>query len=278
ELQATINESKGEYRLERKGSIDIKISKKEEISSIIANDTNKLTAQHMKKAERIYMNQDEHHTTGVKSQLQLKQRSYRKQMKMLEHKKFEDVYTPIAKLQYWITKESEITRWWMIPSQKDKADRNRAKLKEIQEKINNRYEIIDGKQDKMLASLLDKPFSKIKIDRLVKEEEEDLIILESISSKLNFKAVKALEKLNIFYINQLIHQDGTMLATWGQLKLIKNATRKERKPIWFRYLELITLQNIDTRKIKDDLSTNADLKGLAILNLQRLSSDNRVKD
>src|SRR5260364_420892 len=58
----------------------------------------------------------------------------------------------------------------MILSQKDKADRNCTKLKEIQEKINNRYEMLDGKQGKMLASLLDKPFSKIKINRLVKEE------------------------------------------------------------------------------------------------------------
>ncbi|CAG8854030.1 18117_t:CDS:1, partial [Gigaspora margarita] len=64
----------------------------------------------------------------------------------------------------------DLKEWWIILSQKDKADRNHTKLKEIQEKINNRCELIDGKQDKILASLLDKPFSKIKIDRLVKEE------------------------------------------------------------------------------------------------------------
>ncbi|CAG8818957.1 39932_t:CDS:2, partial [Gigaspora margarita] len=51
----------------------------------------------------------------------------------------------------------------------NKADKNHAKLKEIQERINDRCEIINGKQGKMLASLLDKPFNKIKIDRLVKE-------------------------------------------------------------------------------------------------------------
>ncbi|CAG8753922.1 14784_t:CDS:2, partial [Gigaspora margarita] len=69
-----------------------------------------------------------------------------------------------------------------------------------------------------------------------------------------------------------------MLATWSQFKLIKNATGKERKPNWFRHLELIILQDIDTRKIKDDLNTFADMKGLAIPNLQKLSNDNRVKD
>ncbi|CAG8836777.1 6614_t:CDS:2, partial [Gigaspora margarita] len=77
---------------------------------------------------------------------------------------------------------------------------------------------------------------------------------------------------------QLQKSYNTTLATWGQLKLIKNATRKERKPIWFRYLKSITLQDADTRKIKDDLSIDADLKRLAIPTLQKLSSDNRVKD
>ncbi|CAG8838868.1 26633_t:CDS:1, partial [Gigaspora margarita] len=105
-----------------------------------------------------------------------------------------------------------------------------------------------------------------------------LTILELINSKLNFKAVKALKKLDIFYINQLILQDGTTLAIWGQLKLIKNATGKGRKPNLFRHLKSITFQDVDTRKIKDDLNTFANLKGLAIPNLQKLSNDNRVKD
>ncbi|CAG8643587.1 2049_t:CDS:2 [Gigaspora margarita] len=103
-------------------------------------------------------------------------------------------------------------------------------------------------------------------------------ILELLSPKLNFKIAKALEKLNIFYINQLIFQNSMMLATWGQFKLIKNITRKERKPIWFRHLKSITLQDVVTKKIKNSLSMSADLKGLAIPNLQRLSSNNRVKD
>ncbi|CAG8737704.1 40998_t:CDS:2, partial [Gigaspora margarita] len=160
--------------------------------------------------------------------------------------------------EQWLSKLiQDLKEWWMILSQKNKADRNCAKLKEIQKKISNRCELIDGKQGKKNIS---KSFG------------------QAIYSKLNFKIAKALEKLNIFYINQLILQDGTMLATWGQLKLIKNATRKERKPIWFRHLELIILQDTDTRKIKDDLSTDANLKELAIPTLQRLSSDNRVKD
>ncbi|CAG8832120.1 25543_t:CDS:1, partial [Gigaspora margarita] len=64
----------------------------------------------------------------------------------------------------------DLKKWWMMLSQKDKADRNRAKLKEIQENINDKCEIIDKKQDKILASLLNKPFNKNKIDKLIKKD------------------------------------------------------------------------------------------------------------
>ncbi|CAG8612697.1 33411_t:CDS:2, partial [Gigaspora margarita] len=74
-------------------------------------------------------------------------------------------------------------------------------------------------------------------------KEEGPTILELISSKLNFKAVKALERLNLFYTNQLILQN-----------------------------ELIIIQDAATRKIKDDLGINANLKELAIPNLQKLSN------
>ncbi|CAG8778948.1 21190_t:CDS:10, partial [Gigaspora margarita] len=93
--------------------------------------------------------------------------------------------------------------------------------------------------------------------------------IELLSPKLNFKAAKTLKKFNIFYANQLILQNDKTLATWSQFKLIKGTTRKGRKPIWFEHLESIVLQDSATRKIKDDLYTSTDLKGLAIPNLQR---------
>ncbi|CAG8488254.1 26256_t:CDS:2 [Gigaspora margarita] len=73
-------------------------------------------------------------------------------------------------------------------------------------------------------------------------------------------------------------QDDKTLATWSQLKLIKGATRKGRKPIWFEYLESIVLQDSATRKIKDDFYTSTDLRGLAIPNLQCLAGNRRIKD
>ncbi|CAG8802737.1 6601_t:CDS:2, partial [Gigaspora margarita] len=103
-------------------------------------------------------------------------------------------------------------------------------------------------------------------------------ILELLSPKLNFKAAKTLEKFNIFYTNQFILQNNKTLATWSQLKLIKDATRKGRKPTWFEHLESIVLQDSGIRKIKDDFYTSTDLRSLAIPNLQPLAADKRIKD
>ncbi|CAG8683434.1 6038_t:CDS:1 [Gigaspora margarita] len=99
-----------------------------------------------------------------------------------------------------------------------------------------------------------------------------------IKPQTQFQGSKNLRKFNIFYANQLILQDDKTLATWSQLKLIKDATKKERKPIWFEHLESIVLQDSTTRKIKDDLHTSTDLRGLAIPNQQRLTANRRIKD
>ncbi|CAG8647680.1 13118_t:CDS:1, partial [Gigaspora rosea] len=109
-------------------------------------------------------------------------------------------------------------------------------------------------------------------------KEEGPTILKLMNPKLNFKAAKSLEKFNIFYTNQLILQDNKPLATWSQLKLVKGATSKGRKPNWFERLETLLLQDPVTREIKNDPHINADLKGLAIPNLQSLSVDKRIKD
>ncbi|CAG8780349.1 23363_t:CDS:2, partial [Gigaspora rosea] len=73
-------------------------------------------------------------------------------------------------------------------------------------------------------------------------------------------------------------EDNKTLATWSQLKLIKSASSKGRKPVWFERLESLLLQNPVAREIKNDLYINADLKGLAIPNLQSLSADKRIND
>src|SRR5260363_473845 len=45
------------------------------------------------------------------------------------------------------------------------------KEKEIQSKVESRFGMINGDRKRMLLSLLNKPVNKIKIDRVLKEEE-----------------------------------------------------------------------------------------------------------
>ncbi|CAG8725446.1 15783_t:CDS:2, partial [Gigaspora rosea] len=68
------------------------------------------------------------------------------------------------------------------------------------------------------------------------------------------------------------------LSLGRMLKLVKSASSKGRKPVWFEHLESLLLQDPVTREIKNDLYINANLKGLAIPNLQSLSANKRIKD
>ena len=45
------------------------------------------------------------------------------------------------------------------------------KEKEIQSKVESRFGMMNGDRKRMLLSLLNKPVNKIKIDRVLKEEE-----------------------------------------------------------------------------------------------------------
>ena len=57
------------------------------------------------------------------------------------------------------------------------------KRKEIEDSIEKRCQMIDDKQEKMLISLLDKPTKKIKIDQLIKEENDKKRLLTRHSIK-----------------------------------------------------------------------------------------------
>ncbi|CAG8795683.1 15036_t:CDS:1, partial [Gigaspora margarita] len=55
---------------------------------------------------------------------------------------------------------------------KNAQELEQAQIKIINNRISERCEMIDGNQGKMLASLLDKPFSKIKINQLLTRDEK----------------------------------------------------------------------------------------------------------
>ena len=67
----------------------------------------------------------------------------------------------------WI---DDMKGWWRIINQKRSEELERIKRKEIEANIDRRCEMLENKQGKMLSSLLNKPFSKITVDRLFKEQ------------------------------------------------------------------------------------------------------------
>ncbi|CAG8694262.1 8702_t:CDS:2 [Gigaspora margarita] len=154
------------------------------------------------------------------------------------------------------------------PSMRKNSNNNIAPSTALREEMNLSIREINKKLNVEIASVEEHWSKYIQegiyylVNEVITEEEWEQVV-STLSNKL------ALE---------LILQDDKILATWSQLKLIKGATRKGRKPIWFEYLESIVLQDSTTRKIKDDLYTSTDLRGLAIPNLQCLAANRIIKD
>ena len=65
----------------------------------------------------------------------------------------------------------DLKGWWRILQARRASELEIRNRKEIEESIEKRCQMIDGKQGKMLISLLDKPTKKIKIDQLIKDEK-----------------------------------------------------------------------------------------------------------
>ncbi|CAG8779039.1 38896_t:CDS:2, partial [Gigaspora margarita] len=88
---------------------------------------------------------------------------------------------------------------------------------------------------------------------------------------------------SIFYYSNICNfkslANEIIIKQFSSLYTRLNSAKPEAETLEIQFLqESIILQDSVTRKIKDNLCINADLKGLAILNLQRLLADKRIKD
>ena len=69
--------------------------------------------------------------------------------------------------------QEELSRWWTVLKGKLVAENNTTSKVEIRECIDRRCEMIKDNQRRMINSLLEKPFKKVVIDRLLIDKEGD---------------------------------------------------------------------------------------------------------
>ncbi|CAG8769407.1 20456_t:CDS:1, partial [Gigaspora rosea] len=96
----------------------------------------------------------------------------------------------------WEEKDVEDLRgWWKILFIKNSERVEKEKLKQIEEDIEKRCQMIDGDQERMLASLLEKPFKCAIIDKIIESSNNSRTL---ISEPLQVK-----EKQEISFRNNL---------------------------------------------------------------------------
>jgi len=96
--------------------------------------------------------------------------------------------TSIEKITEVWTEEiiSDIRGWWKILYKRRAEEIEKQRLKEIEQNIKKRCQMINSKQERILMSLLNKPLNKIRINKLVK--------LEDLKRKLITNSQEELEK------------------------------------------------------------------------------------
>jgi len=101
-------------------------------------------------------------------------------------------WLPMGDSEDWY---DDMKGWWRIINKKRSDEIERWKRKEIEDCIERRCEMIANNQGKMLNSLLNRPHSKVVVDRLFKEEGATKVLVTSPS--------KVREETKIHYENQM---------------------------------------------------------------------------
>jgi len=82
-----------------------------------------------------------------------------------------EIYIDLAQEEWSVELIEDLSGWWKILRARRVSEIETQRRKEIEEHVEKRCQMIDGKQGKMLRSILEKPIKKLQIDRLIGEED-----------------------------------------------------------------------------------------------------------
>jgi hypothetical protein len=82
-----------------------------------------------------------------------------------------EIYIDLAQEEWSEELIEDLSGWWKILRARRVSEIETQRRKEIEEHVEKRCQMIDGKQGKMLKSILEKPIKKLQIDRLIGEED-----------------------------------------------------------------------------------------------------------
>ena len=61
-----------------------------------------------------------------------------------------------------------------------------------------------------------------------------------------------MDRLGLFFVNQLLNKEGDKMLTWKQLKYLRGKTRAGKKAKWYQALEEKILQEASSREVRSE--------------------------
>ncbi|CAG8798099.1 10371_t:CDS:2, partial [Gigaspora margarita] len=111
------------------------------------------------------------------------------------------------------------------------------------------------------------------------ERKENARALNLVFKELfDIRIANSLEKLNLFYLDQLTDSNDQCLLLWPEIKIRLGGKTRGKKPKWFSLLEEKIIENVEERTIKSEwISGQANQFGSSV-SLLEISNDKRKKE
>ncbi|CAG8664533.1 13490_t:CDS:2, partial [Gigaspora rosea] len=94
----------------------------------------------------------------------------------------------------------------------------------------------------------------------------------------NIKIANALSSSNLFYLEKLIDSKGQHLLLWPEIKFKTGTGARGRKLLWFKLLEKLVIEDVNTRSVKSKWMIQNSNKLLLALMLPKISNDKRKRE
>ncbi|CAG8775584.1 1717_t:CDS:2 [Gigaspora margarita] len=126
------------------------------------------------------------------------------------------------------------------------------------------------------AKLLHLEISNLTLDW---ERKDNARALNLVFNKLfDTRIANGLEKLNLFYLDQLIDSNNQSLFSWPEIKIRSGGMTRGRKPKWFSLLKKKIIEKAEERTIKSKWISGQLNQSVSSILLSKITNDKRKKE
>src|SRR5260363_226858 len=105
-----------------------------------------------------------------------------------------------------------------------------------------------------------------------------IAIRSLLKDKIVVKYARVLAVLDLFFLSQLLNEQGNVLISWSQYMRSKDKSNRGKVPQWFKDIEATVLANPITREIKQEFQVLEGNELAPVIKRKKITLDGRKKE